>query len=170
VSAKRPRGECYNCTKKFSKEHLKVFPVKGVFLLELDMPEPLKQLDDTSPLISLHAITGIAAAETMKLRVTITSAPITALVDAGSTHSFISTEAACRLHLELLFHPGLQVTVTNGDRVASAGVCPNIKFFIDSEEFVLDLFIIPLAGYEMVLRVQWLCTPGQFSGTSPALV
>jgi hypothetical protein len=94
----------------------------------------------------------------MKLRVTIASAPITALVDSGSTHSFISTEAACRLHLEPLFRPKLQVTVTNGDRVVSAGVCPNIKFFIDSEEFVLDLFVIPLVGYEMVLGVQRLCT------------
>jgi hypothetical protein len=44
--------------------------------------------------------------------------------------------------------------------VASAGICPNVQFFIDSEEFVLDLFVIPLVGYEMVLRVQWLCTLG----------
>jgi hypothetical protein len=160
MAAKRAWGECYNCTEKFSKEHLEVCPVKGIFLLELDTPEPLEQLDDTSPLISLHAIIGIVAAETMKLLVTIASAPITALVDTGSTHSFISTETACRLHLEPLFRPGLQVTVANGDRVASAGVCPNVKFFIGSEEFVLDLFVIPLAGYEMVLRVQWLRTLG----------
>jgi hypothetical protein len=83
-----------------------------------------------------------------------------ALVDSGSTHSFISTEAACRLHHEPLFRLRLQVTVANGDRVASAGICPNIKFFIDSGEFVLDLFVIPLAGYEMVLGVQWLRTLG----------
>jgi hypothetical protein len=44
--------------------------------------------------------------------------------------------------------------------VASASVCPNVKFFIDSKEFVLDLFVIPLAGYEMVLGVQWLRTLG----------
>jgi hypothetical protein len=160
MAAKPVWGECYNCTKKFSKEHLEVCPVKGIFLLELDTPEPLEQLDDTSPLISLHAITGIATAETIKLWVTIASAPITALVDSSSTHSFISTEAACHLHLEPLFRPGLQVTVANGDRVANGGVYPNIKFLIDSEEFVLDLFVIPLAGYEMVLRVQWLHTLG----------
>jgi hypothetical protein len=35
-----------------------------------------------------------------------------------------------------------------------------MNFFIDSEEFVLYLFIIPLAGYEMVLGVQWLRTLG----------
>jgi hypothetical protein len=42
MAAKRVRGECYNCTEKFSKEHLEVCPVKGIFLLELDTPEPLE--------------------------------------------------------------------------------------------------------------------------------
>jgi hypothetical protein len=36
MAAKRERRECYNCTKNFSQEHLKVCPVKGVFLLQLD--------------------------------------------------------------------------------------------------------------------------------------
>jgi hypothetical protein len=78
MAAKRAWGECYNCTEKFSKDHLEDCPVKGIFLLELDTPELLEQLDDASPLISLHVITGIAATKTMKLWVTIASAPITA--------------------------------------------------------------------------------------------
>jgi hypothetical protein len=160
--AKHTRGECYNCTEKFTKEHLEVCPVKGIFLLELDSSEPTDQLDDTTPLISLNAITGIAAIETMKLLVHLGSDTITALVDSGSTHSFISTEAACRLHLDPLFCPDLQVTVANGDRVANAGGCHNVKFYIDSEEFVLNLFVIPLVVYDMVmvLEVQWLHTLG----------
>jgi hypothetical protein len=107
MAAKRVWVECYNCTEKFSKEHLDVCPVKAIFLLELDTPEPPEQLDAKTPLISLNAITRIAAAETMKLLVNIDSATITTLIDSGSTHSFISTKAACRLHLEPLFHPGL---------------------------------------------------------------
>jgi hypothetical protein len=134
--------------------------LKGIFLLELDSSKPTDHPDDTTTLISLNTIIGIAATETMKLLVHLSSDTITALVDSGSTHSFISTVAICCLHLDPLFHPSLQVTVTNGDRVASAGVCHNVKFYIDSEEFVLDLFIIPLAGYEMVLGVQWLRTLG----------
>jgi hypothetical protein len=134
--------------------------VKGIFLLELDTPEPIEPLDDTTPLISLNAITGIAAAKMMKLLVHIDSSTVTTLVDSGSTHSFISVEVACHLHLEPLFQSGLQVTVANGDRVASAGIYHNVKFYIGLEEFVLDLFIISTAGYEMVLVVQWLRTLG----------
>jgi hypothetical protein len=96
----------------------------------------------------------------MKLSVQLDADTITTLVDFGSTHSFISTEATCDLHLELVFHPSLQVTVANGDKVASTGICHNIKFFIDMEAFIMDFFVIPLVGYEMVLGVQWLRTLG----------
>jgi hypothetical protein len=105
--AKRERGECYNCTEKFTKEDLEVCPMKGIFLLELDTPEPVDPLDGTTPHVSLNAINGISTAEIMKLLVHLCNAIITALVDSGSTHSFISTEAACCLHLEPLFRPGL---------------------------------------------------------------
>jgi hypothetical protein len=39
--------------------------------------------------ISLHALTGIEVANTMKLCLTISSHTITTLVDTGSTHTFI---------------------------------------------------------------------------------
>jgi hypothetical protein len=136
--AKRTGGECYNCTEKFTKEHLKVCPVKGIFLLQLDTSVADDPLDDTTPQISLNTITGISAAETMKLFVQLNPDTVTALVDSSSTHSFISTEVMCRLHLEPVFHPGLQVTITNGDKVASTGICHNVKFFIDAEAFVMS--------------------------------
>jgi hypothetical protein len=33
MAAKREKGECFNCTEKFSKEHLKSCSMKGVYLL-----------------------------------------------------------------------------------------------------------------------------------------
>jgi hypothetical protein len=48
--------------------------------------------------------------------------------------------------------------VVNGDKVANTGICKDVKFSIAGEEFVLDLFVIPLAGYEMVLGIHWLRT------------
>jgi hypothetical protein len=96
----------------------------------------------------------------MKLSVRLGTDTVMTLVDSGSMHSFISTKVVCRLHLELVFRPGHQVTVANDDKVASAGVWHNVQFFIDTEAFVMDFFLIPLAGYEMVLRVQLLQTLG----------
>jgi hypothetical protein len=44
--------------------------------------------------------------------------------------------------------------------LASVDVCHNVKFCIDLKVFVMDFFVIPLAGYKMVLDVQWLRTLG----------
>jgi hypothetical protein len=81
--------------------------MKSIFLLELDTSEPVDPLDDTTLQISLNAITGISTAETMKLLVHLCDTTITTLGDSGSTHSFISTKAACHQHLEPVFHPDL---------------------------------------------------------------
>jgi hypothetical protein len=158
--AKLARGECYNCTEKFTKEHLEVCPIKGIFLLEMETPAAVDLMDDTTPQISLNAIMGISTAETMKLFVRLGADTVTSLVDSGSTHLFISTEVASRLHLEPIFRPGLQVLVANDDKVAITGVCHGVPFFIDKEPFVMDFFVIPLAGYDMVLGFQWLQTLG----------
>jgi hypothetical protein len=150
MAAKREKGECFNCIEKFSRAHLDVCPMKGLFLLELDAATP-DNLDEEKPLISLNAITGISAAETMTLHVHLLDSVVEALVDSGSTHSFISADTASRLHLQPVYRPGLQVTVANGDRVASVGICRDVHIVIGKDKFILDFFIIPLAGYELVL-------------------
>jgi hypothetical protein len=159
LAAKCEKGECFNCTEKFSWAHLDVCPMKGLFLLELDAATP-DDLDEEKPLISLNAITGISATKTMTLHVHLLDSVVEALVDSGSTHSFISADTASRLHLQPVYRPGLQVIVANGDRVASVGICRDVHIVIDKDEFLLDFFIISLAGYEMVLGVQWLRTLG----------
>jgi hypothetical protein len=62
MAVKRERGECHNYMKKFSREHLKVCPMKGIYLLQMDdtSAEPGEDL-----LISLNAITGLASADTL---------------------------------------------------------------------------------------------------------
>jgi hypothetical protein len=160
MAAKRERGECYNCTEKFSRDHLKVCPMKGIYLLQMDdISEEAAETGEDPP-ISLNAITGLAAADTMQLAVRVADKPLQALIDSGSTHSFISVGTATRLQLDIRPWPDLTVKVANGDRVATAGVCRMAHIFIDAEEFVIDLFVIPLDGYDVVLGVHWLRTLG----------
>jgi hypothetical protein len=129
--------------------------------LQLDDDLPLKETIETEdPLILLNAITGLAGADTMQLAVRMGDQLLGALVDSSSTHSFISVGAASRLYLDPLPLPGLHVKVANGDRVATAGICRKTRIYIDSKEFVIDLFIIPVDGYDMVLGVHWLRTLG----------
>lgn len=50
--------------------------------------------------------------------------------------------------------------VANGDRVACDGVCTAVSVRIGDEHFFIDLFAIPLGGYEILLGCHWLCTLG----------
>jgi hypothetical protein len=80
-------------------------------------------------------------------------------VDSGSTHS-ISAVVASRLALQPEPQAGLMVVITNGNHVASDSVCHATRVIIGSEEFIMDLFMIPLDNFDMVLGVQWLCFLG----------
>jgi hypothetical protein len=141
--------------------------MKGIFLIQMDEGSVPDQLDDLSPLISLNAITGISAVETMCLAVQVATTTLIALVDFGSMHSFVSMEAASWLHLLPIHDPGLRMMVANGDKVPSDGICKDTRFTINNEEFVLDFFVIPLAGYNMVLACTGCARSGRYYGTSP---
>lgn len=157
LSAKRAKDECYYCTEKYVPGHK--CGGKGVFLLELDDGIKLEDVADELG-ISLHALTGIDVADTMKLRITIAGQQLTALVDTGSTHTFVKDHVARQLGLQLTPRPGLSVKVANGDRVTSAGVCRDTPVAIGEEAFHINCYILPLDGFDVVLDVQWLKTLG----------
>jgi hypothetical protein len=134
--------------------------MKGIYLLQMDESSGANADIEEDPLISLNAITGLSATDTMQLDVHLAGDTLQALVDSGSTHSLISVAAASCLQLDPLPRPDLSVKVASDDRVAIAGVCRTVHIFIDAKEFVVDLFVIPLDGYDMVLVVHWLRTLG----------
>jgi hypothetical protein len=134
--------------------------MKGIYLLQMD-DSPWEAVETgENPLISLNAITGLAVIDTMQLDVCMADQSLQALIDSGSTHSFISIAVVSRLHLDILPRLDLSVEVANGDRVATSGACRAAHVFIDTEEFAIDLFVILLDGYDVVLGMHWLHTLG----------
>lgn len=110
--------------------------------------------------ISLHAATGIDVADTMRLQVKIGESTLTALVDTGSTHTFIRDSVAAQLGLALSPRPGLLVKVANGDCIACPGVCSNTSLSIGDDRFMVDCYSLPLGAFDIVLGVSWLRTLG----------
>jgi predicted aspartyl protease len=83
--------------------------------------------------------------------VLLAAASFVALIDTGSTHSFIGEAAARRTGLPIEPRPRLTATVANGERVSCPGVIRQAPILIDGMEFRVDLFVMPLAGYDVVL-------------------
>jgi hypothetical protein len=95
-------------------------------------------------------------AGTMQIVVALDVAPLVALLDSGSMHNFISEEAARRSGLPLRQRPRLTALVANGERVTCAGVIRDTPLLIDGDSFPVDLYVMPLAGYDVVLGTGWL--------------
>jgi len=161
MAQRRLEGLCFNCPEKFSREHAKVCSGKGIYYLELgddDASDDGTTEDDIT--ISVNAVTGIRTSSTLQLRATIGGNVMIALIDSGSTHSFISDTSAHRVGLKPVPRPGLSVAVANGDRVPTTGVCQGAHMDIAGEPFSIDLYTIPLVGYDLILGCDWLRTLG----------
>jgi predicted aspartyl protease len=90
----------------------------------------------------------------MQIYVFINDTKLQALLDSGSTHNFVDSEAASRAGIVFAALGPLCVAVANGDRVTSSGCCRNLKISIAGEDFIIDCYGLALGSYEMVLGVQ----------------
>jgi hypothetical protein len=148
MARRRLDGLCFNCPEKFSRDHAKQCTMRGIYFLEAPDDDTAddtvgENLEDDMT-ISMHALSGVRTASTLSLITTISSGQLSALVDSGSTHCFISEHTVRCLGLAPIVRPGLTVGVANGDRVPLTGVCKNVPITITGEAFYVDLHVIDL--------------------------
>jgi hypothetical protein len=112
--------------------------------------------DTKAPCFSLQALAGVPVADTMRLAVALGATSLVTLLNSGSTHNFISEEAARLSGLPLRQRPRLTAMVANGERITCVGVIRDAPLLIAGDPFPADLFVMPLAGYDIVLGTRWL--------------
>ena len=168
MAERRRQNLCFNCNERYSRGHnrfcKRIFFVDGVEID--DKPEGEAAVTAISgeveaPTFSLHAVAGVAIGKTMQVRVSVGATSLIALLDTGSTHSFIGEEAAHRTGLPIQPRPRLTATVANGERVSCPGVLRGAPLLIGDFHSTVDLFVMPLAGYDIVLGTDWMATLGQ---------
>jgi hypothetical protein len=158
---RRRLGLCFNCNEKYFQGHNRtcrhIFYVEGVELDASDAaPEAAEPAADT-PVFSLHAVAGVRACGTMQIWVKVGAAILIALLDTGSTHNFIGEETV-RTSLQVQARPRLTARVAK--RIACPGVLPQAPISIEGVSFCVDLYIMPLASFDLVLGTQWIATLG----------
>ncbi|KAI4385591.1 hypothetical protein MLD38_003598 [Melastoma candidum] len=160
MAERRRLGLCFNCNDKYTRGHnrfcRRIFFVDGVELEDAADGAADAEHDADAPCFSLQAVAGVSGAGTMQIAVTLGAASLVALLDSGSTHNFISEEAAQRSGLPLRQRPRLTALVANGERVTCAGVIRDAPLLVAGESFPADLYVMPLAGYDVVLGTRWL--------------
>ena len=169
MAERRRQGLCFNCNEKYSRGHnrfcRRIFFLDGVEIDDPDGDAAAAAEDGAmeAPVFSLHAVAGVTVGAPILLRVTLGTTTLIALVDTGSTHNFIGEAAAHRTGLTILPRPRLTATVANGEKVACPGVLRQAAISIEGMTFDVDLYVMPLAGYDMVLGTQWMAVLGRIA-------
>ena len=165
LALRREQGLCFNCDEKYSRGH-KCASSLFLFVTEDDDdnresdPGPSQlpsALQESVPAqISLHALSGHGAPETLRLTGFICEHRVQILIDGGSTHNFLQQKLVALLQLQPHETSTLRVTVGNGEELQCNQVCPNLAVKIQKHEFQVDLHVLPIWGADVVLGVQWL--------------
>ena len=171
MQRRRARGLCFNCNDKFTAGHkctkaqllileCETTPEEGLYE-EFAAEEPIMESTETvNPKITLYALSGWAAPQTMRVMAKIGQYAIVILIDSGSTHNFISSRLANLLQLPIKPTTSFSVQVANGAKLTCQGMFEKVQILIQNIPFSLTVYSLPITGLDMVLGIQWLETLG----------
>jgi hypothetical protein len=151
MAERRRQGLCFNCDEQYVRGHRcpKLFYLQVTDYEEDESIEADSVPGDPTPVISLHALTGIHSESTLQLEVHIMGKALTALLDTGSTHNFINQDTARALKLDYQPSPALQASVANGDKIMCCKLSNIISFTIGQEDFLMDAYAIPIDSFDI---------------------
>ena len=176
IASRRERGLCFSCDEKYHRGHRcasRVF----LFIAEGDAapdpphiapldptlepdPDPTEAHDPHQAQLSLNSMAGHLAPETLRFVASIADVEVVLLVDGGSTHNFIQQQLVEKLGLPSISTTPLRVMVGNGQQLSCSCMCQAVAINIQNNTFIVDLYILPISGANVVLGVQWLKTLG----------
>jgi hypothetical protein len=106
--------------------------------------------------ISLNPITGTLSPKTMRIVGIVRCHQVIIFIDSGSTHNFLDTKMVATLGIQPTVQDGITVRIANGQEIASLGRSRKVEIKMQGYVYRTDLFILPLAGCDVVLGIQWL--------------
>ncbi|KAM0065899.1 putative nucleotidyltransferase, Ribonuclease H [Helianthus debilis subsp. tardiflorus] len=179
MAQKRAQGLCYRCDEKYTWDHkcksapqLLFFDDKPPDLIDPPVSPSSEgtdsllaeklQLDEvkTQSAISYNALSGGCSSTTLRFTGLIHGKEVQVLLDGGSTHCFVQTRIAKFLNLTIESIESFSVLVGSGERLPCSGLARAVELVIQGQPIVVDFYVLPLQGWDIVLGVSWLATLG----------
>lgn len=159
MELRKKKNLCFNCDKVYHPGHKckKLFVIMGVDSEgddEVVLDE--KNSDGEDFHISVHALAGQTAPDTIKLLGTSCKHQLSVLIDTGSTHSFLDSSTARKLGCELEYTNPLLVTIADGGKIECNAKCPKFEWEMGQCRFTAAMRILKLGGCDMVVGVDLL--------------
>jgi hypothetical protein len=105
------------------------------------------------PVISLNALTGFSAPQTLKIISYIKHQKVIILVDSGRTHNFIHRCIAQETHCYIHAINNFQIMIANGGSIKCGGRCENVCLQIGDYHLKSHMLAIDMGGCDIVLGV-----------------
>lgn len=106
--------------------------------------------------ISLHAIGEARSLDLIRIQGKVNGVPVTALVDSGSTHSFVDPKVVEKAGLKVSETKPMEITVANGSKMFCDKKCDGFTWVMQGQEFQYDIKIMEIGTYEMLLGGDWM--------------
>jgi hypothetical protein len=127
--------------------------------------EPSQDLDleETTPMISCHALVSINTPQTLKIGGYIKNKKVIMLIDSCSTRNFINYKLVKGLNCFLFPTPKYKVVIVDGGTINCSRKCH--KFKLNMGEYLFDspMNSIQMGGVDVILVVQWLQSLGKMA-------
>lgn len=110
----------------------------------------------TTDLSHMYGMDGRSRAASLELRGFLGFSGVCILVDTGSTHNFLHPRLAENLQMPLKAVRPFWVYVGNGQALTCTDMSHQAELRIQGHSFLLDLYILPVHGPDLILGLSWL--------------
>ncbi|KAJ1692442.1 hypothetical protein LUZ63_009140 [Rhynchospora breviuscula] len=171
----RKLGLCYWCGEKYFQGHkcqkkrlhmLEAMDNEGeVHFLDIaneeynqihEVEEPAFEQAD----ISMCSPMGGPNSHTLKFKGFIQQTPILALIDSGSTHSFIHPSIVQLNAVPTIPSPPMLVKTASGSKLLSDLKCQPLQFALQQHQFEGEFRVLEVQGYDIILGMDWIAKVG----------
>jgi Reverse transcriptase (RNA-dependent DNA polymerase)/RNase H-like domain found in reverse transcriptase/Retroviral aspartyl protease/Retrotransposon gag protein len=165
MDQRRALGLCFKCRDKYYPGHQCKIKLQ-MLLGDPEAEQGEENTDNTleenhsqtleEAFVSMHATSPNQQPNTMKFKGQLGNTPIYALIDRGSTHSFINPMALQGQKCQVQETNPIVVMVANGEKMITDSKCTSLHFSIQGYDFEHELRLLPVRGYSMILGLDWL--------------
>lgn len=110
-----------------------------------------KEMDDTMPQISVHALTGLQGYQTIRVTSIFNKRKLHILIDLVSTHNYLDVLAAERLRCPVTPIKPVKVVAADGTLLPCTSLCQHFGWRIQGKEFVADVLVLTMKNCDLVL-------------------
>ncbi|XP_071735106.1 uncharacterized protein [Rutidosis leptorrhynchoides] len=172
LEEKRAKGQCFYCDQRYAPGYkcpgqlysLEVLAEEDYGETVMEEEEGNEDYQELScgdvPHISMNALTGTNAYQTMRVKGQVNKCHVQILIDSGSTHNFMDVAVAKKLGCIASNIAPLHVFIPGGGKTLTTNKCVDFQWQMGGHTFKSDMLLLQIGGCDMVLGIQWLETLG----------